>query len=118
MNDKFISQKHIYMCELDGIGSEQRGVRPVLVVSNNINNQFSNVVTIVPLTSKIKNSLPVHYYLYQSKYTHLLCPISTVLCEQIRTIDKIRIGDFIEKIDMDDFNYIISTINENFKIYK
>lgn len=117
MNDKFISQKHIYMCELDGIGSEQRGERPVLVVSNNINNQYSNVVTIVPLTSRSKKSLPIHYFLYKKKYIRLPSDISTVLCEQIRSIDKSRIKGFIEKIDNKDFEEIIKTINKNFKTF-
>ena len=117
MKEEFVSQRHVYMCDLDGVGSEQRGVRPVLVVSSNINNQFSRVVTIVPLTSRTKTSLPVHYYLYKKKYDRLICDVSTVLCEQIRTVDKSRIGDFIEKIDMDDFKNIIYTINENFKVY-
>lgn len=117
MKDKFISQGHIYMCDFSGAkGSEQKGTRPALVVTSNVANQFSNVITVIPLTTKHKNSLPVHYILLYDKYKYL-SEDSVLLCEQIRTVDKERIGKYIGKIDLEDLVEVIDTIGENLKIY-
>lgn len=115
MKNNFVSQGNIYMCDFgNGKGSEQRGTRPAIVVSSNVCNQFSSVVVVIPLTSKIKAELPVHYTLYHTKYHNLKKAMSIVLCEQIRAVDKTRIGKFIEKVDKRDLIKIIETINNNF----
>ena len=96
--EKQIKRGDLYYADLDPtIGSEQDGFRPVLVVQNNIGNAHSPTVVIVPLTTKTKkNNLP----------THVLIPAgngleedSTVLTEQIRTIDRSRLGEFIGRLD-------------------
>lgn len=67
----------------------QSGCRPVLVISNDMANKFSPVVTVVPLTTRLgKKCLPTHVTLLTSG----LRGVSLALCEQILTIDKARLG--------------------------
>lgn len=76
------------------VGSEQGGVRPVLIIQNDIGNKYSPTVIIAAITSQInKAKLPTHIEIDGKKYG--LPKDSVVLLEQIRTIDKRR---FIEKI--------------------
>ncbi|WP_440118505.1 type II toxin-antitoxin system PemK/MazF family toxin [Paenibacillus sp. QZ-Y1] len=66
--------------------SIQSGVRPVLIVSNDIGNKYSPVVLAIPITSKVKKSMPTHVLLEADK-----CDIadnSILLCEQIMTLNK------------------------------
>ena len=80
-----IKRGEIYFAELgsDNIGSEQSGTRPVLIIQNNIGNRFSPTVIVACVTSKIfKNEIP----------THVRWENSLILCEQIKTIDKSRLG--------------------------
>lgn len=63
-------------------GSAQAGYRPVIVVSNNIANRYSAVVTVVPVTSKEKKDLPTHFQVRAGKVQ------GTALCEQVITISK------------------------------
>lgn len=78
----------------DGIGSEQIGKRPVLIIQNNIGNRYSPTVIIASITSKVgvKAKLPTHYYI--NTESGLEAP-SVVLLEQIRTIDKKRLDSYI-----------------------
>lgn len=74
----------------------QQGYRPVLVVSNDKNNYYSTVISVVPLTSsQTKHHLPTHVELDGFG----LEKPSIALCEQIMPIDKHRIGEKIGKID-------------------
>lgn len=73
------------------IGSEQRAGRPAIVVSNNIANEHSNVVEIVYLTTQPKSDLPTHIDIRSSAKP------SIALCEQICSVSKDRVGDFIGK---------------------
>lgn len=82
----------IYFADLNPtVGSEIRKVRPVLIVSNNANNQASSTVTVVPITS---NTLKVYPFevLLEAKDTGLVKQ-SKAQCHQIRTISKLRIQD-------------------------
>lgn len=74
------------------IGSEQQAGRPAIVVSNNIGNEHSENVSIVYLTTQSKKSLPTHV---QVK-AHAL---STALCEQIYTVSKERVGNYIRSLN-------------------
>ena len=70
-----------------GEGHVQHGPRPVLIVSNNLANTYSPVVTIVPLTTQMnKHHLPTHVFLRDQG----LSKNSLALCEQIITLDKIH----------------------------
>ena len=88
-----IRRGEIYFADLSPvIGSEQGGVRPVLVVQNDIGNKYSPTVIVCAITSKLsKAKLPTHIELSASEYN--LPKDSVCLLEQIRTIDKQRLKE-------------------------
>ena len=80
------------------IGSEQGGVRPVLIIQNDIGNRHSPTVICAAITSKMnKAKLPTHVELEASAY-HMVKD-SVILLEQLRTIDKQRLKEKICHID-------------------
>ena len=80
------------------IGSEQGGVRPVLILQNDIGNKYSPTTIVAAITSRIKKAkLPTHVELEASKY-HLEKD-SVILLEQVRTIDKRRLKEQIAHLD-------------------
>jgi mRNA interferase MazF len=80
------------------VGSEQGGVRPVLVIQNDIGNRFSPTVIIAAITAQIqKAKLPTHVEI-EAK-VHGMERDSVILLEQIRTIDKQRLTDKITHLD-------------------
>lgn len=80
------------------VGSEQGGVRPVLVVQNDIGNKFSPTIIISAITSQInKAKLPTHIEITADEYG--LAKDSVILLEQIRTIDKRRLKERIGRLD-------------------
>lgn len=85
----------MYYADLgDGIGSEQEGYRPVLIIQNNTGNKHSPTVIVAAISSKVgvKAKLPTHYYIGDT--CGLQVP-SIVLLEQLRTIDKRRLDGYI-----------------------
>ncbi|HIZ95790.1 PemK family transcriptional regulator [Ligilactobacillus pobuzihii] len=99
MSDKEIKRGDIYYADLSPVvGSEQGGMRPVLIIQNNIGNKFSPTVVIAAITSKIaKPKMPTHVGLKKSKAG--LERDSVVLLEQVRTIDKQRLREKIMHLD-------------------
>ncbi|MBE6730051.1 MAG: type II toxin-antitoxin system PemK/MazF family toxin [Ruminococcaceae bacterium] len=89
----------IYYADLSPVvGSEQGGVRPVLIVQNDIGNKYSPTVIAAAITSqKTKSNLPTHIEL--SAGCTGLQKDSIVLLEQIRTIDKHRLKEKMGKLD-------------------
>lgn len=82
------------------IGSEQGGVRPVLIVQNDVGNKHSPTVICAAITSKMnKAKLPTHIELDCGKYE--MVRDSVVLLEQLRTIDKKRLKDKVCHLDQD-----------------
>ena len=80
------------------VGSEQGGLRPVLIVQNDIGNKYSPTVIVAAITSKInKAKIPTHIEL--SATTYGLEKDSVVLLEQIRTLDKSRLEKKIGVLD-------------------
>ena len=78
------------------VGSEQGGIRPVLVIQNDVGNYFSPTVVAAAITSrKAKNSLPTHILL---ENVPGLAPTSLLLLEQLRTIDRKRLRGYIGRI--------------------
>ena len=77
------------------VGSEQGGIRPVLVVQNNVGNRHSPTVIVVPISSVRKKNLPVHIQIRCSE----LPKNSTVLAEQIRTIDRSRLRKYVGSLN-------------------
>lgn len=88
----------MYYADLgDGIGSEQNGYRPVLIIQNNTGNKHSPTVIVAAISSKVgvKAKLPTHYYI--EAVCGLQMP-SIVLLEQLRTIDKQRLDAYIGRL--------------------
>ncbi len=80
------------------VGSEQGGVRPVLIVQNDVGNKFSPTIIIAAITSQInKAKLPTHLEVSADEFG--LSKDSVVLLEQIRTIDKRRLRERIGRLD-------------------
>ena len=94
-----IERGDIYYADLSPVvGSEQGGLRPVLIIQNDIGNKYSPTVIIAAITSQIqKAKLPTHIELSRSKYP--LSKDSVVLLEQIRTLDKLRLRERIGNLD-------------------
>lgn len=93
--ERTIRRGDIFMADLNPIiGSEQEGYRTVVIIQNNVGNKHSPTVIIASITSKtgVKAKLPTHYYIDTGG--DLKLP-SIVLLEQLRTIDKRRLGNFI-----------------------
>ena len=100
-----IQRGDIYLVNLnDQVGSEQGGIRPAVIVQNEIGNNFSPTTLICPLTTKKKSLSVTHVDL--SKDSDGVAMDSTVLCEQIRVIDKSRIVKKLGQIDRDKLNDI------------
>ena len=88
----------IFFADLgEGIGSEQKGYRPVIIIQNDMGNQHSATVVVAAISSKLgaKARLPVHCYLTAA---YGLQRPSVVLLEQIRTIDKQRLDTYIGRL--------------------
>ena len=93
-----------------GIGSEQAGYRPVVIVQNNVGNRHSPTLIAAPISTRItgKRKLPTHCYL---KAENGLEEPSVVLMEQVRTIDKQRLTHYIGKLPdttMDGLNHALA----------
>ena len=97
--DRKIRRGQIYLANLEPIiGSEQGGVRPVLIIQNNKGNKHSGTTIAAPITTKrIPNRLPVHVYTFAGNSG--LPQNSSVMLEQIRVLDKSRLTDYIGHID-------------------
>jgi mRNA interferase MazF len=103
--ERKIRRGDMYFADLThGVGSEQSGNRPVLIIQNDTGNKHSNTVIAAIITSQMeKTKLPTH------------CPIkaqqglgrdSLILLEQIRTIDKARLKEYIGTLDGDSMNKV------------
>ena len=94
-----IKRGDIYYADLSPvIGSEQGGLRPVLIIQNDIGNKYSPTVIAAAITSQInKTKLPTHIELYAENFG--LAKNSVILLEQIRTIDKRRLKEKMGHLD-------------------
>jgi mRNA interferase MazF len=80
------------------LGSEQGGLRPVLIIQNDIGNTYSPTTIVAAITSKIKRAkLPTHIEISAAQYK--LEKDSVILLEQLRTIDKQRLKERIARLD-------------------
>ena len=94
---KAIRRGDLFYADLNPVvGSEQGGIRPVLVIQNDVGNHFSPTVVAAAITSrKAKNSLPTHILL---ENVPGLAPTSLLLLEQLRPIDRKRLRGYIGRI--------------------
>ena len=93
-----VKRGDIYYADLSPVvGSEQGGVRPVLVIQNDVGNKYSPTLIITPLTSKAKKlAQPTHVIIGKS---FGLTEYSYALLEQIRTIDRTRLLEYVGHVD-------------------
>jgi mRNA interferase MazF len=96
-----VKRGDVYFADLSPVvGSEQGGVRPVLVIQNDIGNRFSPTVIVAAITAQIqKAKLPTHVEINAKRYG--FDRDSVILLEQVRTIDKQRLTDKITHLDDD-----------------
>ena len=98
MNKTYLRGEMYYADLGRGIGSEQEGRRPVLILQNNTGNKYSPTVIVAAISSKVdaKAKLPTHYLLKAENGLELP---SLVLLEQLRTIDKKRLETYIGRLE-------------------
>ena len=107
-----VKRGDIYYADLSPVvGSEQGGVRPVLIIQNDVGNKYSPTVIATAITSQInKAKMPTHIELDANEYG--LSKDSVVLAEQIRTIDKKRLKEKIGHLD----DNLMDKVNEALEI--
>ena len=105
-NNLDIKRGHLYYADLSPVvGSEQGGIRPVLIVQNDIGNKYSPTVIVAAITSQInKAKLPTHIELNAGDFD--IDKDSVILLEQLRTIDKKRLKDRICHLDGEIMNRV------------
>lgn len=114
-NDSLVSRGDLYWALLSDVDTSksaddnvQKGRRPVVVVQNNAGNIYSQTVIVAPITSRHKKMLPVHVAVTKEE-TGL--PLdSVVLLEQITTINKNQLSDFIGKVNLNTMQRIDKAI--------
>lgn len=103
-----IKRGDIYKADLSPVvGSEQGGIRPVVIVQNDMGNRYSPTIIVVPITTRLnKKNLPTHTKINNSS----LLKESIALMEQIRTIDKSRLLEFIGVLNESEMNRITEAL--------
>ena len=109
-----VKRGEIYYADLSPVvGSEQGGVRPVLIVQNDVGNKYSPTVIAAAITSQInKAKMPTHIEVDASEYG--LAKNSVILLEQIRTIDKKRLKEKMGKLDDNIMNRVDEALAVSF----
>jgi mRNA interferase MazF len=95
-----VMRGQMYLADLNPVvGSEQGGIRPILVVQNNIGNRHSPTIIVVPITTQVKKTnMPTHVRIPPS---FGLPHDSMAMMEQIKTIDKSRLGEYLGYLEDD-----------------
>ena len=109
-----IKRGDIYYADLSPVvGSEQGGLRPVLIVQNDVGNKYSPTVIAAAITSKMgKTKLPTHIDVVGNQVG--LAKDSVILLEQIRTIDKKRLKEKMGHLDDDTMRNVNDAIGVSF----
>lgn len=112
--DHNIKRGDIYYADLSPVvGSEQGGIRPVLIVQNNVGNRYSPTVIAAAITSQVnKAKMPTHISLGARSFG--LTKDSVVLMEQIRTLDKKRLREKMGTIDEENMHRIDEALAVSF----
>jgi mRNA interferase MazF len=91
----YMKRGQIYYADLDPVrGSEQGGMRPVLIIQNDLGNRFSPTVIVLPLTSRT-NKAPLRTHVTVHPPMGGLQKSSVILCEQVRTLEKKRLLGYV-----------------------
>lgn len=114
MEMKEVKRGEVFYADLSPVvGSEQGGVRPVLIVQNDVGNRFSPTVIAAAITSKHdKTNLPTHIGLKAG--TGGLTKDSVVLLEQIRTLDKRRLREKAGRLDEEVLHQVDNALGVSF----
>lgn len=116
MERKVIRRGEVYHADLNPVyGSEQGGYRPVLIIQNNRGNKHSPTVIIAAITSRPKTKLPTHVPI--NEITGLEKE-SFVLLEQIRTLDKGRLDDYIGRLNREQMLKVDKALRTSVEIRK
>ena len=109
-----VKRGDIYYADLSPVvGSEQGGLRPVLIIQNDIGNRYSPTVIAAAITSKMdKTKLPTHIDVYAEKVG--LAKDSVILLEQVRTLDKRRLKEKMGHLDDEVMGMVNSAIAVSF----
>ncbi|MBS4021638.1 MAG: type II toxin-antitoxin system PemK/MazF family toxin [Dethiobacter sp.] len=112
MSSTEVKRGYIFFADLSPVvGSEQGGIRPVLIIQNDVGNKYSPTVIVAAITSHIeKAKLPTHVEVEAKEYG--LEKDSVILLEQIRTIDKQRLLDKVTELD----EKVMQKVNQAAKI--
>ena len=103
--DRYVFRGDVFFADLNPVvGSETGGVRPVVIIQNNIGNRFSPTVIAAITSRATKRAFPVHVKLKDNRSG--LTEDTTILLEQIRTIDKRRLKQYIGHLDEDTMQLI------------
>lgn len=106
---KIVKRGDIYYADLSPVvGCEQGGIRPVIVIQNNTGNKHCPTVIVAAITSQNKKPMPTHINLSVNECK--LSSDSTIMLEQVRTIDKNRLKNFVSSVTsekMDEINQVI-----------
>lgn len=109
-----VKRGDIYYADLSPVvGSEQGGLRPVLIVQNDVGNKFSPTVIAAAITSqKYKTNLPTHIQVHADECG--LARDSIVLLEQVRTLDKRRLKEKMGNLDSEDMLRVNQALSVSF----
>lgn len=109
--DANIKRGDLYFADLSPVvGSEQGGMRPVLIIQNNVGNHYSPTVIVAAITSRItKPKMPTHVGMIGGRDG--LERDSVILLEQLRTIDKQRLRDYIAPLPADKMRQVDNALN-------
>ena len=116
VEEQEVRRGEIYHADLNPVfGSEQGGYRPVLIIQNNRGNQHSPTVIVAAITSQPKTKLPTHVPINGISG---LEKESFVLLEQIRTVDKRRLDDYVGRLNRDQMNRVEKALRTSMEIKK
>ena len=116
VEEQVMRRGEIYHADLNPVfGSEQGGYRPVLIIQNNRGNQHSPTVIVAAITSQPKTKLPTHVPINGIRG---LEKESFVLLEQIRTVDKRRLDDYVGRLNRDQMNRVEKALRTSMEIKK
>ena len=112
-----VKRGDIYYADLSPVvGSEQGGLRPVLIIQNDVGNRYSPTVIAAAITSRMgKSKLPTHIDIHADKVG--LTKDSVVLLEQVRTLDKRRLKEKMGHLDDSMMNAVNNAIAVSFGLY-
>lgn len=111
-----VKRGEIYYADLSPVvGSEQDGIRPILIIQNDKGNKYSPTVIGIAITSKEKNNLPTHIKIID-EYKYGLPKNSVILVEQIRTLDKSRLKKKVGVLDFNTMEQVKKALKISFNI--